>query len=88
MIRPKGPRRGRVAGTPGGSAMAASRKLSQAEIREALSGLEGWSLVGGKLHPEWRNVYGRVEIDLTTHDAGGITQKDVRLASRLNELAD
>ena len=95
--------------------MAASRKLSETEIHDALSGLEGWSLVQGKLHrefrfpdfvtafgfmtraalvaesmdhhPEWRNVYGRVEIDLTTHDAGGITQQDVRLAGRLNSLA-
>jgi 4a-hydroxytetrahydrobiopterin dehydratase len=38
-------------------------------------------------HPEWFNVYNRVTIDLTTHDAGGITQKDVDLAKRANELA-
>ena len=32
-------------------------------------------------HPEWSNVYNRVTIDLTTHDAGGITQLDLQLAS-------
>ncbi len=38
-------------------------------------------------HPEWFNVYNRVTIDLTTHDSGGITQKDVDLARRANALA-
>lgn len=38
-------------------------------------------------HPEWSNVYNRVTIDLTTHDSGGITQKDVKLAHTMAELA-
>lgn len=38
-------------------------------------------------HPEWFNVYNRVTVDLTTHDAGGITDLDVKLASKMNELA-
>lgn len=38
-------------------------------------------------HPEWFNVYNRVTVDLTTHDAGGITHKDVELARKMNELA-
>ena len=37
-------------------------------------------------HPEWFNVYNRVSIDLTTHDAGGITQKDVELARLLGSI--
>ena len=37
-------------------------------------------------HPEWFNVYNRVTIDLTTHDAGGLTTKDVDLAKKATEL--
>ena len=38
-------------------------------------------------HPEWSNVYGRVRIHLTTHEAGGLTQRDLDLAARIDELA-
>ena len=38
-------------------------------------------------HPEWANVYNRVSVDLTTHDAGGITQKDCDLAALLEGIA-
>jgi 4a-hydroxytetrahydrobiopterin dehydratase len=38
-------------------------------------------------HPEWSNVYNRVTVDLTTHDSGGITRKDVDLALLLEALA-
>jgi 4a-hydroxytetrahydrobiopterin dehydratase len=38
-------------------------------------------------HPEWFNVYNRVTVDLTTHDAQGITQKDFDLAKVLDETA-
>jgi len=37
-------------------------------------------------HPDWSNSYNRVEITLATHDAGGITQKDVDLAQAINAL--
>lgn len=37
-------------------------------------------------HPEWFNVYNRVSVDLMTHDAGGITANDVKLAGALNDL--
>jgi 4a-hydroxytetrahydrobiopterin dehydratase len=37
-------------------------------------------------HPEWSNVYSRVEINLTTHDAGGITELDFTLAERITRL--
>jgi 4a-hydroxytetrahydrobiopterin dehydratase len=53
----------------------------------------GWmtsvALVAEKLdhHPEWRNVYGRVEVELTTHDAGGVTGRDVQLAREMDRLA-
>jgi 4a-hydroxytetrahydrobiopterin dehydratase len=38
-------------------------------------------------HPEWSNVYNRVVVDLTTHDAGGITARDVELARLLESIA-
>lgn len=38
-------------------------------------------------HPEWCNVYNAVRVDLTTHDCGGISQKDFELAEILDELA-
>ena len=37
-------------------------------------------------HPEWSNVYNKVKICLTTHDADGITQKDIDLALAIDEL--
>jgi 4a-hydroxytetrahydrobiopterin dehydratase len=37
-------------------------------------------------HPEWSNVYNRVSITLTTHDAGGLTTKDVELAKAIDKL--
>ena len=37
-------------------------------------------------HPEWFNVYNRITVDLTTHEAGGITNNDVNLAKILNSL--
>lgn len=38
-------------------------------------------------HPEWTNVYNRVAVTLTTHDAGGLTSLDVALAQRMDALA-
>jgi 4a-hydroxytetrahydrobiopterin dehydratase len=38
-------------------------------------------------HPEWSNVYNRVTVDLTTHDAGGITAQDTALAAILESIA-
>jgi 4a-hydroxytetrahydrobiopterin dehydratase len=38
-------------------------------------------------HPEWFNVYNRVVVDLTTHEAGGITQRDFDLAREMEQIA-
>ena len=57
---------------------------------EAFGFMSSLALVAESMghHPEWFNVYNRVTIDLTTHDASGITQKDVDLAKKANELAN
>lgn len=38
-------------------------------------------------HPEWRNVWATVEVELTTHDAGGLTTNDMNLAHKMDELS-
>lgn len=38
-------------------------------------------------HPEWSNVWNRVVVDLSTHDAGGITELDLRLAADIDRVA-
>ncbi len=39
-------------------------------------------------HPEWFNVWNRVDITLSTHDAGGLTAKDIALAKRVDQFAE
>lgn len=57
---------------------------------QAFSFMTAVALIAEKLdhHPDWSNVYGRVVIGLTNHDAGGITELDLHLASRINEVAE
>lgn len=89
-------------------------KLEREAIKEAMSGLEGWTLSGDgnsirrvftfknfseafafmtrvamaaeKLdhHPDWKNVYKTVDVTLNTHDAGGLTALDLKLATKMN----
>ncbi|MDZ4806218.1 MAG: 4a-hydroxytetrahydrobiopterin dehydratase [Candidatus Eisenbacteria bacterium] len=66
------------------------REFKFRDFVEAIGFMTSAALVIQKMdhHPEWFNVYQKVRIDLVTHDAGGITATDVKLATKLNELAD
>jgi 4a-hydroxytetrahydrobiopterin dehydratase len=65
------------------------RKFSFKNFSEAFGFMTRAALVAEKLdhHPEWLNVYNTVEVTLATHDAGGVTERDVKLAQEMNELA-
>lgn len=65
------------------------REFKFANFVEAFGFMCRAALVCEKMdhHPEWSNVYNKVKVDLVTHSAGGITELDVRLATRMNELA-
>jgi 4a-hydroxytetrahydrobiopterin dehydratase len=56
---------------------------------EAFGFMSSAALVAESLghHPEWFNVYNRVSVDLTTHDVGGISNLDIELAKKMNELS-
>jgi len=60
-----------------------------ASFVQAFAFMTGVALVAEAMnhHPEWFNVYNRVTIDLTTHDAGGISAKDFELAAKADALA-
>jgi 4a-hydroxytetrahydrobiopterin dehydratase len=59
-----------------------------ASFVEAFGFMTSAALLAEKMdhHPEWSNVYSRVDVYLTTHDAGGISERDFLLASALDSL--
>ncbi len=59
------------------------------DFNEAFGFMARAALVAEKRdhHPEWRNVYKTVEVVLATHDAGGVTARDVELAAAMNAIA-
>jgi 4a-hydroxytetrahydrobiopterin dehydratase len=59
------------------------------DFNEAFGFMTRAALVAEKLdhHPEWFNVYKTVTVTLSTHDAGGLTERDIKLAEAMNRLA-
>ena len=72
-----------------GTAQGIRRKLSFTDFADAFGFMTRVAIIAEKAdhHPEWFNVYNRVEILLTTHDAGGLSQRDIDLAKAIDEFA-
>ena len=68
---------------------AIARTFTFKDFNEAFGFMCRVALVAEKRdhHPEWRNVYKTVEVVLSTHDAGGVTARDIELARAMNEIA-
>jgi len=68
---------------------AISKKFAFKDFNEAFGFMTRAALVAEKLdhHPEWFNVYKNVEVTLSTHDAGGLTELDIKLAEAMDKLA-
>lgn len=68
---------------------AIGRSFQFKDFNEAFGFMARAALVAEKLdhHPEWFNVYSKVDVTLSTHDAGGVTALDMRLAAALNAIA-
>ena len=69
--------------------IAIERKFKFRTFREAFGFMTEAALAAEKLdhHPEWFNVYNRVDVRLTNHDAGGLTELDFKLASVMDKAA-
>ena len=65
------------------------RNLRFADFAEAFGFMTRVAILAEKAdhHPEWFNVYNRVEILLTTHDADGLSQRDIDLAGKIDVIA-
>jgi 4a-hydroxytetrahydrobiopterin dehydratase len=68
---------------------AITKKFVFRNFNEAFGFMTRAALVAEKLdhHPEWFNVYKTVEVTLSTHDAGGLTELDIQLAEKMDKLA-
>lgn len=66
------------------------RTLKFGNFPEAFGFMSSVALIAERLfhHPEWSNVYSTVEIAITNHDAGGLTELDIEFCRRVNALLD
>lgn len=69
--------------------LAIERQFQFRDFSEAFAFMARVALIAEKHdhHPEWSNVYNRVAITLTTHDAGGLSERDVKMARAIDRLA-
>ncbi len=68
---------------------AIARKFEFKDFNEAFGFMTRVALLADKMdhHPEWFNVYNKLEVTLSTHDAGGVTDNDVKMAKAMEEWA-
>jgi 4a-hydroxytetrahydrobiopterin dehydratase len=68
---------------------AITKKFVFKDFNQAFGFMSRAALVAEKMdhHPEWFNVYKTVEVTLSTHDAGGLTDRDVKLAEAMDKIA-
>jgi 4a-hydroxytetrahydrobiopterin dehydratase len=82
-----------LAGLPGWSYDAArngiAKRFTFADFSAAFAFMARVALAAEKAdhHPDWSNVWNRVDILLSTHDSGGVTAKDIALAAQINQIA-
>lgn len=87
-------RKSALRGLPGWSEVAGREAITRIftfkDFNEAFGFMSRVALVAEKNdhHPEWRNVYKTVEVVLATHDAGGVTARDIDLAKVMNAIAE
>jgi 4a-hydroxytetrahydrobiopterin dehydratase len=69
---------------------AITRRFTFADFSEAFAFMTRVALLAEKAdhHPEWSNVWNRVDIALTTHDAGGLSHKDIAMAEAIEAVAE
>ena len=67
---------------------AIARTFRFRDFNQAFAFMSRVALLAEKIdhHPEWTNVYNRVEVTLATHDAGGVTDRDIRMAAFMNDI--
>ena len=86
-------RQSALKGLPGWSEVAGrdaiTKKFVFKDFNQAFGFMSRAALVAEKMdhHPEWFNVYKTVEVTLSTHDAGGLTERDVKLAEAMDKIA-
>jgi 4a-hydroxytetrahydrobiopterin dehydratase len=68
---------------------AITKKFVFKNFNEAFGFMSRVALVAEKMdhHPDWSNVYKTVDVTLSTHDAGGLTELDIRLAEAMDKIA-